>query len=85
MTTRTRMMSSITLALIGLISVPAIAQRDLCDYEQRNNVRSSGYEEVRYDLGLVTVNTNATLAVCRFMSNARTGISDMTIVLAGMT
>ena len=51
MTTRTRIMSSITLALIGMISVPAIAQRDVCDYKQRNDVRTSGYEEVRYDRG----------------------------------
>jgi hypothetical protein len=48
MTTRTRMISSITLALIGLNSVPAIAQRDVCDYERRNNSGKDGYDEARY-------------------------------------
>jgi carboxyl-terminal processing protease len=42
------MISSITLALIGLNSVPAIAQRDVCDYERRNNSGKDGYDEARY-------------------------------------
>lgn len=54
MTTRTLILTSLSLALIGLTSATGMAQRDNCGYEQYNNDRLGNYDnyeqESRYHL-----------------------------------
>lgn len=47
MTTRTRILTSMTLALTILIGVPALAQPGVCEYERRNGSRATRYQDFR--------------------------------------